>query len=450
MEHKAIVFLELYGETVPVGRLVITQDGRYSRSDFDYGRKYLERPNAVAIDPVQMPLGSEHLRTHEDFTLFNGIRDAAPDAWGRKLIDLYMRRTEGRTASEAEYLLVSQRGTRIGAVQFGPTTAGPGQILDVGLPDVSSDLGTLEAFQVLVDTLKKHDGNILDSQIPASILDHVAPGADLGGARPKGTVTIDGHPWLAKFGMQSDSIPMAATEAGCLDLCEMAGLSVCERKIIDVAGRPTLLLKRFDREADASGVLHRRHMISGLTLLGAHEMDRASSGYADLYDGMRRFGAAKDAGEIIYKRMVMNVLCGNTDDHYRNHAFLLNEKGLYEPSPVYDVTPSTGFSSSRSLFMHLGKAGCGRDATLQNAVAGAASLGLSTVRACEIANQLSQMVNANWRRVMSDRGASAGDIEALTTSFSEAGKSVGLDHNSIANPFADLNINRNDPDLPEP
>ena len=106
-------------------------------------------------------------------------------------------------------------------------------------------------------------------------------------------------------------------------------------------------------------------IISGLTLLGAHEMDRAASGYADLYDGMRKHGAATDAGEIIYKRMVMNVLCGNTDDHYRNHAFLLNDQGLYEPSPVYDVTPSTGFSTSRSLFMHLGKAGCGRDATLE-------------------------------------------------------------------------------------
>ena len=86
MEHKAIVFLELHGETVPVGRLVITEDGRYSRSDFDYGRKYLERPDAVAIDPIQMPLGKDHMRTHEDFTLFNGIRDAAPDAWGRNCL----------------------------------------------------------------------------------------------------------------------------------------------------------------------------------------------------------------------------------------------------------------------------------------------------------------------------------------------------------------------------
>ncbi|MFX4299899.1 type II toxin-antitoxin system HipA family toxin [Pseudosulfitobacter pseudonitzschiae] len=424
MEHKAIVFIERSGEPIPVGRLIITEDGRYSRSDFDYGRKYLERPDAVAVDPVQMPLGPKHLRSDDDFTLFNGLRDASPDAWGRKMIDLYMRRNLGRTASEAEYLLVSQRGTRIGALQFGPTTAGPAPVLEVGLPDVSSDLGSLESFQEMVDLFQA--GNA----VPDSLLDHVAPGSDLGGARPKGTVTIEGHPWLAKFGMESDKVSMAAAEAGCLDLCEMAGIDVCDRDIIDVAGRQTLLLKRFDRERLEDGRLGRRHMISGLTLLGAHEMDRGMSGYADLYNGLRRYGTGNDAGEVIFRRMVMNVLVGNEDDHYRNHAFLCNEKGLYEPSPVYDVTPTTSFSHSRKLFLHLGKAGSGRDAILENAVAAGPSFGLRSDHAAEIAEDLSAMVAANWRRVLSDRGASKNDLQALENSFSAAGTRVKAE-----NPF---------------
>lgn len=424
MEHKAIVFIERAGEVIPAGRLSITEDGRYSRSDFDYGRKYLERPDAVALDPVQMPLVTQHLRTEDDFTLFNGLRDAAPDAWGRKLIDLYMRRTEGRSASEAEYLLVSQRGTRIGAIQFGPTTAGPGPVLDIGLPDVSSDLGSLAGFQEMVDLFQSGQA------IPDNLLDHVAPGSDLGGARPKGTISIDGHPWLAKFGMETDKVTMAAAEAGCLDLCEMAGLDVCERDIVDVAGRQTLLLKRFDREELDDGRLGRRHMISGLTLLGAHEMDRGMSGYADLYNGLRRHGSENGAGETIFKRMVMNVLVGNEDDHYRNHGFLCNAQGFYEPSPVYDVTPTTSFSSNRKLFLHLGKAGSGRDATLENAVAAAPSFGLRPEHAAGIADDLSAMVAANWRRVLSDRGASKADLEAVENSFSEAGKRV-----SVEDPF---------------
>lgn len=190
MENKAIVFIELNGTPVPAGRLRIIEDGRYSRAEFDYGRRYLQRPDAVAIDPVQLPLTNAHHVTDPNFTLFNGIRDAAPDAWGRDLIDLYMQRAAGRGAGEAEFLLASQRGTRVGGLQFGPTAEAPGPVLDISLPDVSSDLGTIEAFQEMVDLYTR------GAEVPDALLDHVAPGADLGGARPKGTITIGGHPWL--------------------------------------------------------------------------------------------------------------------------------------------------------------------------------------------------------------------------------------------------------------
>ena len=418
MDYRAIVFVDQAGETIPAGRLALTEDGRYSRAEFNYGQKYLKRPDAVAIDPVQLPLTAEPKYTEEDFILFNGIRDAAPDAWGRKLIDFHMLHTKGRPAGEAEYLLASQQGTRIGALQFGPTTAGPGPVVDTGIAEVTSHLGTLDAFQDMIDRFEAEE------TISDRYLDFVARGSDLGGARPKGTVMIENHPWLVKFGLQNDRITMAAAEAGCLDLCEMAGLEVCERQVIDIAGRPALLLKRFDRKKGANGGLERRHMISGLTLLGAHERDLGIYGYADLYNGARQHCTASDYGEEIYKRMIMNVLCGNTDDHYRNHAFLMNEDGRYEPSPVYDVTPTTGLSSTRNLFFHLGKAGSGREATLEAAVAAAPSLGLSHDRARETADDLSDLVAQNWRSVLSDRGASRIDLETLENSFSEAGKRV--------------------------
>lgn len=422
MEHKAFVFIELNGVPVPAGRLRITSDGRYSKSDFSYGRKYLKRPDAVAIDPVQLPLQDREMVTSPDFEMFNGIRDAAPDAWGRSLIDMYMMRSEGRPAIEAEYLLASQRGTRIGALQFGATPDKPGQALDISLPDISSDLGSIEAFQEMVDM------HASGQSIPDSLLDHIAPGSDLGGARPKGTVEIEGFPWLAKFEISKDRINMAAAEAGCLDLCEMAGLNVCGRQIIEINGRSTLLLKRFDRkESPEKNGLDKIHMISSLTLLGQHEMDRGTSGYADIYDSLRRVSTSPDIGEDIYKRMVMNVLVGNTDDHYRNHAFLLGDDGKYRTSPVYDITPSLQVSSTRKTFLHLGKSGSGREATLENAIAAGSSLGVSVERSIEIANDLSGMVSDNWRKVMSDRGATQKDIEMMSQSFSQAGNSYKLD-----------------------
>ena len=429
MDHNAIVFIERAGETIPAGRLAIIEDGRYSRSEFSYGKKYLQRPDAVAIDPVQLPLTESKIHTKEDFTLFNGFRDASPDAWGRALIDIFMVRTEGRPASEAEFMLASQQGTRVGALQFGPTTDGPGRIIDAELPKISPDTGSLDAFQEMVDRFKNGES------VSDSILDYVGPGTDLGGARPKSTVLIDNHPWMVKFGLKDDRIGMAASEAGCLDLCQMAGLEVCEHKIIDVMGRPAIALKRFDREKSPDGNLERKHMISGLTLLGAHEMDLGLNGYVDLYNGLRQYGAASDYGEEIYKRMVMNVLCGNTDDHYRNHAFMMNADGLYEPSPVYDVTPTTGFAGKR-LFFHLGKAGSGREATLENAVMAAPGFGIGNERAVEITSDLADMVANNWRQVLSNRGASNDDLDLLEHSFSEAKTDISRSASfSIYNPF---------------
>lgn len=418
MDNTVIVFVHLNGAPVPAGRLHMVEDSRYSRAEFDYGRRYLERPDAVAIDPVQLPLTRGHHVTGPDFALFNGLRDAAPDRWGRLLIDMYMTRTEGRPASEAEFLLASQNGTRVGGLQFGPTPEAPGPVLDVQLPDVSSDLGTIEAFQEMVDLYTRGE------DVPDALLDHVAPGSDLGGARPKGTVTIGGFPWLVKFGLESDRINMAGAEAGCLDLCEKAGLPTCERMLTEVSGHSALLLRRFDRETSPDNTLHRKHMVSSMTLLGAHEFDRGMNGYADMVNAMRKHGEVRGVGESVYTRMVMNVLTGNTDDHYRNHGFLLSGKGRYALSPVYDVTPSLQVSSSRSLFFHLGESGSGRDATLENAVAAGPSMGVPPERAREVANALSDMVATQWRRVMDERGVSKSDVAMLENSFSEAGKIV--------------------------
>lgn len=416
MKIDFIVFVDLSGKSVPAGRMSINEDGRYGASGFAYGRKYLERDDAIALDPVQLPLGSEVIRTEEDFVLFNGIRDAAPDAWGRKLIDIHMLRTASRPALEQDFLLVSQSGYRPGALRFGPTPQAPGQVLPYEIPPSHSDLGDLEALITLSDAVS------FGSPVPDKLFPYIGSGIDMGGARPKGTVLIDSFPWLAKFAMPSDRIDMPSAEAGCLDLLAMAGIEVPECRIETVANRRVLLVKRFDR-VRVEDQIHRIPMISSMSLMGAHEMDRDVSGYADIFNGLRRFGEISGAGEELFRRMVMNVLCGNTDDHYRNHAFL-SRNGLWHMSPAYDVTPTLQASASRNLFLHLGKAGSGRSATLQAAVDGAPALGLRREQAVSIANELSAMVDANWRRVMSERGASQQDIQMMENSFSEAGKAL--------------------------
>lgn len=161
-------------------------------------------------------------------------------------------------------------------------------------------------------------------------------------------------------------------------------------------------------------------MISALTLLGAHEMDRGASGYADIRDGLARLGTSAGVGETLFRRMVMNVLCGNTDDHYRNHAFLHLDGG-WRLAPTYDVTPTLQVSPSRNLFLHLGAAGSGRSASLPAAIDAAPSLGISVEQATAMAKDLAAMVAANWRKVMADRGASPQDIALMQGCFSTSG-----------------------------
>jgi serine/threonine-protein kinase HipA len=418
MQVNAIVFIELGGGSVPAGQLSLLEDGRFSRCEFAYGSRYLQRPDAVAIDPVQLPLGPGLIEAPDSFVLFNGIRDAAPDAWGRKLIDRESLRVQGRPATEAEFLLTSQSGNRVGALRFGLTPMAPGPVLPLQIDDQLTHLGDIEAFQEMADQIGA------GGDFPPRLTDFLAPGTDLGGARPKGTVTIEGFPHLVKFNQRQDRYNTAAVEAGCLDLCDRAGLTVAERRVIQVGDRDALVLRRFDREQGETGQT-RRHLISSMTLIGAHESDRGLSGYADLYDGLRRHGVAGDQGETIFRRMVMNVLCGNTDDHYRNTALLLSDNGRYELSPVYDVTPTLQLSTSRNLFFHLGRSGSGREATLENAVAAGPSLGLRPEQAVRIVNDLSEMVGASWRDVMRGRGASAHDLDIIANSFSEAGRRVG-------------------------
>ncbi|MGY6634677.1 MAG: type II toxin-antitoxin system HipA family toxin [Alkalilacustris sp.] len=407
------VMVESDGQAVPAARLIVEESGRDGAAQLSYLASWLERHDAIPLDPVQLPLEPKIFRTEEDFPLFNGIRDAAPDAWGRKLIDRQMIARAGSPALEQDFLLASRSRHRPGALSFRRTTDDPGQASSYDIGDTEAGPGDLARLIALADVADA------GADIPDDLTGWLGAATDMGGARPKATVVIDGFPWIAKISMPSDRIDMVAAEAGCLDLCAMAGLDVPERRIETVGDRRVLLVRRFDRVITGGG-LQRIPMISALTLLGAHEMDRGASGYADIRDGLARLGTSFGVGEILFRRMVMNVLCGNTDDHYRNQAFLYLDGG-WRMAPTYDVTPTLQVSPSRNLFLHLGAVGSGRSATLQAAIDGAASLGISVEQATAMSEDLAAIVRANWRKVMADRGSSAQDIALMEGSFSANG-----------------------------
>jgi serine/threonine-protein kinase HipA len=406
------VYIHLDEGPVPAGRLDMAEDGRNSYATFQYGARYLRRSNRVPVDPAALALpdpnnAAQTFRTAEGFTLFNGIRDAAPDGWGRYL----MHKAAGSENLEEFDYLVASGDYRVGALAFGPTpTDGPKRIApwgDEGPIGEHFDLAELaEAAERVqsVDRLEPNLRRILEA------------GSSLGGARPKAATTRNGLSWIAKFSAKEDTYPVCKTELAIMRLAQHCQLDVPETDFATILGRDIYLIRRFDREVEGNQ-LRRIPFASSLTMLEAHEVAAHRYSYRDLADVLRRFGSnpRQDLREL-FRRMAFNILVGNDDDHLRNHAFLFDGRG-WRLSPLYDVVarPRTGLSGS--LVLAVGERG--HEATLANALTGAAGFGLKNDEAATILEDLRVLVAARWKVSLSTAGVTAIDIERLANCFAE-------------------------------
>ncbi|MDG2520445.1 HipA domain-containing protein [Caulobacter segnis] len=386
---------------VPCGRLTMTSEPRASFATFAYGRRYLERADRVAVDPVQLPLpepGGEDIvfRTEEGFSNFNGIRDAAPDGWGRYLM---YKALDDREPSEAEILLASG-DYRVGALAFGPTPESPGRLTPWGEGAAPGEHFTLEELAAAVEEVQSVD------ELDDNLRRLLTAGSSLGGARPKAATDVLGQPWIAKFPANDDIYPICRIELATMRLAKHCGLDVPNLDFREVLGRDIYMIERFDRISTADGA-RRQPFASGLTILGAHESDVGRHSYADLADAIRRHGAdpRKDLVEL-YRRMVFNILVTNDDDHLRNHGFLWTAQG-WRLSPLYDVVPKPQVGLERTLVLGVGPRG--RAATLENAIAGAGAFGFTIEDARRDALALVDSVREGWMKQF--RGAGLGDAE---------------------------------------
>jgi serine/threonine-protein kinase HipA len=402
------VYVYLEEGPVPTGVLETIGVGREATSRFRYGRRYLQRKDRLAIDPIQLPLPEADVdrdyAAPEGFVLFNGIRDAAPDGWGRHVMD---RAAGAQTLSEFDYLIATGDG-RVGALAFGPDLSGPRCIApwpEEKLDGENLDLaGMLKAVQEL-DTA---------DELPPKHRRFLVRGSSLGGARPKATTEHKGRQWIAKFGRTSDRSPVCRAEYATMTLAREVGLTVPLVHLEKVLGQDIYLIERFDRIPE--GKEYRRlPFISGLTIIGAHESESSQQSYRQLAEQLRVFGSnpVKDAREL-WRRMVFNILCNNTDDHLRNHGFLWDGKG-WRLSPAYDIMPFTEVGLERDLAIGVGRNG--RRATLKNALSDVASFGLSRPEAVAMAQDMQKTVKARWETLFRDNGFTQAEIERYRTCF---------------------------------
>jgi serine/threonine-protein kinase HipA len=311
---------------------------------FNYGKSYLERINdtnpALSIYEPELPLKAGVLPLLDGLSMPGCIRDSAPDAWGRRVIinkklGQKGKETETDDLGELTYLLESG-SDRIGALDFqrSPTGYVPRSANNVSLEELLESAERVEKGVPLTPELDQ-------------ALFH---GSSIGGARPKALIEEQGTKYVAKFSSSTDIYSLVKAEYIAMRLAALAGLDVAPVKMTQAANKDVLLVERFDRRQSNSGWT-RRGMVSALTMFGLNEMTARYASYEDFAAIIRyRFTEPKRTLNELFSRLVFNILCGNTDDHARNHAAFWNGTEL-TLTPAYDICPQgrTGNEASQAM-----------------------------------------------------------------------------------------------------
>lgn len=337
-DDEAYVWVWLPGATQPVVAGRLSYDGK--NLIFNYGRSYLEREGAIPLYLPELPLRPGAIPAEPGLSVAGCLRDGAPDAWGRRVILNRIFGIRGVDADigmtdELTYLLESG-SDRIGALDFqrSPTTYIPR----------SAQAAPLE--ELLNAAEKVERGIPLTSELDQALFH----GSSLGGARPKAMIDDGNKKLIAKFSSSSDTYNVVKAEFVAMRLAAKAGLNVAPVRLIHVAGKDVLLVERFDRVHTHEG-WQRKAMVSALTLFGIDEMMARYASYADLTEIIRhRFHQPKDTLRELFGRLVFNILCGNTDDHARNHAAFWDGKAL-TLTPAYDICPQSRAGNEASQAM---------------------------------------------------------------------------------------------------
>jgi serine/threonine-protein kinase HipA len=408
-ERECYVYIVPPGATkfVTAGRFEVsrTPDGD-SVGRFLYGRRYLERRDAVELDPVVLRLRRGQYETARMDGFFGAIRDAMPDYWGRRVIE---RNTGHTQLEEFDYLMYGP-DDRAGALGFGLNVQPPppkrrfNQTMD------------LERLQAAADAILSDEPNTGESSTRQAE-ELMLIGTSMGGARPKAVVEYEQNLWIAKFSRYDDRWNHPRVEHGLLRLAQNCGISVAENRITHVGGRDVILVRRFDRERTEKGY-QRHRMVSVLTMLQSDDSptSRRDWSYILFADELRRVSRMPETDlRELFARMCFNAAVSNLDDHPRNHAILAKGQD-WQLSPAFDltVTPMVAMER-RDLAMACGDRG--RYANKKNLLSQHARFLLNEEDASTILNNIVETVRNSWKPVMLECGVSKTDCKMIESAF---------------------------------
>lgn len=374
----------------PIGQLNLVLNGR--GVSLRYDEAWLAHGFALSED---LPLRPGEFMPERDRAA-GAVDDARPDRWGERVIRFLER---PKRLSLLEYLLFAGH-ERFGALGVSVSS-------EAYLPAGSETVPEVEDVDRIHEAIR-----LVEAGAPVSdaLRRLVAPGATMGGAKPKALVRMDGMPWVLKFPEHGEPGDIALIEHATLTLAQRAGIRVARSVPVALkgTGRHALAVQRFDRVAGPHGQLLRRHALSADVALRAAGLEL---GYPELAQLLRRRAQADRAsGQMaeLFRRMVFNILFDNSDDHEKNHALLVGEDGSYELSPAFDVLPA-----AQSLGYQQMRVGVdGSESTLTNAWSMADQFGLGPAQAVRLAAEVAACIDG-WRAHFRAVGVESDQIESL-------------------------------------
>lgn len=400
-----------FDEPIPLGRLFVNAIKGGEAYSFEYDENWLSTADyPVPIDPDFLGYGGREYS--KGGSIFGVFADASPDRWGRILMNKKERKIadkesrKPRRLNESDFLMGVYDETRLGGIRF--KTDPNGEFLSNDKETAAPPWATLRTLEEA--SRRFEDDNVeLDEKWLNQLL---RPGSSLGGARPKATVVdTEGQLWIAKFPSKNDTNNTGAWEKVVHDLARMCKLNVPESKLETFSNLgSTFLVKRFDRNGDK-----RIHFASAMTLLGKTDGASAQdgSGYLELAALIKSSGADPSADLIeLWKRIVFNMAISNTDDHLRNHAFILTKDG-WKLSPLYDVNP-VPYGDELSLNVDE----YDNRISIPLAVGAAHHFNISQEAALAMAKEITQTVGNNWEKLAMKYSIPRGKIEDMRPAFS--------------------------------
>jgi serine/threonine-protein kinase HipA len=378
------------GESLtPVGQLRFTQAGPRQFSTFSYDPVWIENPRGFAVQP-SLPLEAVPFHTsgqpgHMRDALAGVFADAAPDSWGRRLLE----RAYGNGLSEFEYLTLSDDTCRQGALRF---LDDAGKIIRGAAADAVPRLVDLQAITAIARAYEQ------GREISAEEMQALAGAGGSGGARPKANVRDGETLWLAKFTSVHDQQPIERVEVATLRLARACGIRTPEVRLeLTDTPFPVALIQRFDRRGTA-----RIPYISARTALGKTGIELGS--YTEIVDFMRAYAADPQADfRELFLRLIFTILVSNKDDHLKNHGFLYVGSGRWRLSPVFDVNPAPDRNPHLETAILEGGA---HDRSIRLALEACEFFEIAEADARRMIRATAQRISDEWREVLRQAGVS--------------------------------------------